>query len=105
VADTHGNPIQVIARASRAGVSVTQASDKMTETKTKVKETTMNAYRRMLTRQKEYQYSLGYIEALEKVQELIEEIIAYGPNTGSNTTDILQKRVKDLVIAKYNEEW
>jgi phospholipid N-methyltransferase len=36
---------------------------------------------------------------------LIEEIIAYGPNTGSNTTDILQKRVNDLVIAKYNEEW
>ena len=29
VADTHGNPSKVIARASRAGVSVTQQGDKM----------------------------------------------------------------------------
>ena len=29
MADTHGNPSKVIARASRAGVSVTQQGDKM----------------------------------------------------------------------------
>jgi hypothetical protein len=40
VADTHGNPSRSIARASRAGVSVTPIGDKMTATTTQEATTT-----------------------------------------------------------------
>ena len=77
----------------------------MTDTKTKQEATTTNKFRQMIQSQKKYQYNLGYVNALEVVQELIDEIIAYGPNTASNTTDILQKRINDLEIAKFEEDW
>lgn len=44
MADTHGNPSKVIARASRAGVSVTQQGDKMNDTTTQKATTTNAAY-------------------------------------------------------------
>ena len=43
MADTHGNPSRSIARASRAGVSVTQQGDKMNHTTTE-EATTTNAH-------------------------------------------------------------
>jgi hypothetical protein len=69
VADTHGNPSRSIARASRAGVSVTQQGDKMHDTTTKKVTTTSAEEKEILELEENIAKQKMYLEFMSKQLE------------------------------------